>query len=378
MKRDTYRKCNQVLLLLLASCMFCNAQEPISAITGRLDSDPAKWVYISYSANGISYKDSARTNNGAFYGKLALTNGTLVRVAPRLMPKSEETITLYMVPGDQVTVLISKGFSGYSIKGSSSASDFQTLDAIDKIYSDSMAAVDNQINSAQKKGDIKEAFRFLRIRSEQQNRLKSIYRGYLDTHPHSSLGFYALIKYAGYDFDPLDVDSLFGKLPSHLKKWPAATRFKKIIDVSKSTFIGSVAPEFSAKDTSGNMVSLSTFRGKYVLLDFWASWCGPCRGQSPFLVEAYSKYNEKGFTILSVSLDMPGKKEDWIKAIRDDKMNWTHVSELAYFDSEIAKLYAVDYVGIPYNFLIDPAGKIVARNLRNDDIESRLKNIFID
>ncbi|MCX6208424.1 MAG: TlpA disulfide reductase family protein [Bacteroidetes bacterium] len=135
-----------------------------------------------------------------------------------------------------------------------------------------------------------------------------------------------------------------------------------------------VVPDFTANDIDGIPLKLSNFyKGKkVVLIDFWASWCGPCRMENPNVVAAYQKYHSKGFDIISVSLDKT--KEAWLAAIKEDKLNWTHVSELKYWNSEIAKQYGVQ--SIPTNFLIDGNGKLIAAELRGLDLEIKLKEIL--
>lgn len=110
-------------------------------------------------------------------------------------------------------------------------------------------------------------------------------------------------------------------------------------------------------------------RGKYVLLDFWASWCAPCREENPNIVKQFNAFKDKGFTVLSVSLD--DNKSDWLKAIKDDNLNWTHVSELKRWDGKVAMQYKIE--GIPASFMLDPAGKIIAKNLRGDELSTFLK-----
>jgi thiol-disulfide isomerase/thioredoxin len=128
--------------------------------------------------------------------------------------------------------------------------------------------------------------------------------------------------------------------------------------------------EFTQNDTLGNPVSLSSFKGKYVLVDFWASWCGPCRAENPNVVKTYQKFQNKNFTILSVSLDRPGQKERWLKAIHDDGLTWTHVSDLKFWDNAVAKQYGIR--AIPQNLLLDPSGKIIAKNLRGEELAEKL------
>lgn len=132
--------------------------------------------------------------------------------------------------------------------------------------------------------------------------------------------------------------------------------------------IGNMAPDFSMPDTSGVMVSLSQFKGQYVLVDFWASWCGPCRGENPYVVAAYQKFKKKNFTVLGVSLDE--NKADWLEAIKEDKLTWKHISDLKGWSTEVVKLYGFD--GIPYNVLLDPQGKIIATELREEALEAFL------
>jgi thiol-disulfide isomerase/thioredoxin len=139
-------------------------------------------------------------------------------------------------------------------------------------------------------------------------------------------------------------------------------------------WVGKQAPEISLPDANGKEISLSSFRGKYVLVDFWASWCGPCRAENPNLVKAYLKYKAKNFEILGISLDRPGEKDKWLKAIMDDKLTWTHISDLKFWESPVVPLYKIE--GIPFNVLVDPAGKIVAENLRGEALDTKLGAIL--
>lgn len=136
--------------------------------------------------------------------------------------------------------------------------------------------------------------------------------------------------------------------------------------------VGQVAPDFTLPDPSGKMISLSSFRGKYVLVDFWASWCGPCRQENPNVVKAYQQYKGKNFTILGVSLDKT--KDKWQEAIKADGLAWNHVSDLKFWDSAVVPLYGLN--AIPTNFLLDPQGKVIAANLRGPALEAKLQEVL--
>jgi len=138
--------------------------------------------------------------------------------------------------------------------------------------------------------------------------------------------------------------------------------------------IGKVAPNFSAPDTNGNLLDLNSIKGKVTIIDFWAAWCGPCRRENPNVVKTYQKYHDKGLEIISVSLDKPGQKDRWLKAIKDDNLTWHHVSNLNYFSDPVARLYNIR--SIPATYILDEDGKIVAKNLRGARLEAKIKELL--
>jgi peroxiredoxin len=170
------------------------------------------------------------------------------------------------------------------------------------------------------------------------------------------------------------VAPLYNSLAPEIKQSEGGKEFGDRLPKLKSVALGEMAPLFTEADTAGKMVSLQSFRGKYVLIDFWASWCGPCRHENPNVVRAYNHYKDKNFTILGVSLDKSNGKQKWLDAIHKDHLTWTQVSDLQFWKSKDADLYVVR--GIPANFLVDPNGKIIAKNLHGFDLEDKLAELF--
>lgn len=159
------------------------------------------------------------------------------------------------------------------------------------------------------------------------------------------------------------------------KDWPeyeVTKQFIEMVDKMKVTAIGQITPEIEMPNPDGQIIKLSSLRGKYVLVDFWAKWCGPCRKENPNVVRAYQKYKDKGFEVFGVSLDR--NKEDWVQAINEDGLTWTHVSDLKYFDSKAAHDFNIS--AIPFSILLDPEGKIIAKNLRGAALDKKLEEVL--
>ncbi len=200
---------------------------------------------------------------------------------------------------------------------------------------------------------------------------KAILRKYVKENPDS---YFSLLTLKGLDSynDPAVSLPPFKKLTQRIQNTPAGKAFKASLDKAAKVGEGNYAPDFVQNDVDGKPVSLSSFKGKYVLLDFWASWCAPCRAETPNVVKAYNQYKDKNFTVLSVSIDMPAEKKAWTEAIAKDRMTWTNV--LSPYNNEAAKLYNI--LAIPSNFLIDPTGKIIGHNLTGKKLTDALAKVM--
>lgn len=202
----------------------------------------------------------------------------------------------------------------------------------------------------------------------------SLKYAFIKKYPQSYFSLEALIELSGKDIDVQKTAPLFEKLSGPLRNSKEGLAFAKRLYDKGPTSVGAYAPDFEQPDAKGNKVKLSDFKGRYVLLDFWASWCGPCRAENPEVVKAFNTYKDKSFTVLGVSLDKEDKRDAWQQAIVKDGLVWTQVADLKGWDNSAAKLYEVH--AIPQNYLIDPAGKIVAKNLRGEALHAKLKELL--
>jgi len=204
---------------------------------------------------------------------------------------------------------------------------------------------------------------------------KDISLKFAETHLNSFMGLYTFNMYVlDNKFDPANVEPLFNRFSANLKSSPLGKRTIEKIEIGKRRQTGAKATDFTQNDLNDKPFTLSSLRGKYVLVDFWASWCGPCRAENPNVVKAYNELKGKNFEIVGVSLDYPGGKAAWEAAVKKDGLPWIQVSDLKGWKNEVAVMYGIN--SVPQNLLIDPQGMIIAKNLRGEALTEKLKELI--
>jgi peroxiredoxin len=371
------------LFLFILAPVWAAAQPPAQAfkIKGELKSfKPIDKIYISYRDGDNSVRDSFTTKEGSFQyeGKIAEPTVAYLQVKYTQQAGEErakqEAIQFFLEP-TKIEITAQDSIKNNTVKGPKGQPDFDKLRKAADVYTPQIKELQEDYGTARKAGNKAEMDKIEKQLDALDDEIREkVYGDFLKHHTQSPIALYALQQYAGWEIDASKVEPLFSLLPAAVQQWSSAVALKNRIDIAKKTAIGSYAMDFTQNDTLGNPVSLSSFKGKYVLVDFWASWCGPCRAENPNVVKAFNKYRDKNFTILSVSLDRPNAKEKWLKAIHDDGLAWNHVSDLKFWDNAVAKQYGIQ--AIPQNLLIDPQGKIIAKNLRGEELDQKLAEML--
>jgi peroxiredoxin len=380
------------IIALLPALAFAQNAQPftIKSKIGTLNA-PAK-AFLVYRLGANDVTDSASISNGAFtFTGVVMTpvNASLfidykgigfAKYIAQNFPdggpsKTADLLNFYIEKG---TINITSADSAVKaeVTGSQTNDDNKKLKAQLKVVMSKAQGIMKEAQAATAEQKRSAAFQnALQVKYKGiQNEQKAVLKAFITQNPNSYLSLLALTSVGGPSPDVSEVEPLYDLLSPEIKATEQARQLKNSMDQLKLTAIGSIAPDFTQNDVNGIPVRLSSFKGKYVLIDFWASWCGPCRQENPNVVRNYNKYKGKNFTVLGVSLDKPDAKAAWLAAIKNDGLTWTQVSDLKFWNNLAASLYGVQ--SIPQNFLIDPQGKIVAKNLRGDDLDAKLEQLL--
>ncbi|MBS1919477.1 MAG: AhpC/TSA family protein [Bacteroidetes bacterium] len=366
-----------LIIIIVALSLKATAQKPNVFVNANIKGIKfGDWVY--YRTLGGEMKDSVKTVQNGFRFKLNIPAGEgniyLLQIGKGYQDNNTSLVYL-----DKGTVNIKgkgPGFKDAKLSGTSSVKDWNT-------YND-FTQKDPRVNDAdsfyKKANELYSKHDSLGLKALEPklNYLDSVKtelsKQWVNEHLNSPISAFVLSFVLKYKLKMEETEAIMNKISASAKNNIPAKKVLHSIEVDKLTGMGRTAMDFTQTDTLGKPVSLKDFRGKYVLVDFWASWCVPCRGENPNVVKAFASYKSKNFTVLGVSLDNPGKKDAWLKAIHDDGLTWTHVSDLKGWSNAVAKQYDIN--SIPSNLLIDPEGKIVAKDLHGEELEKKLSELL--
>ncbi len=379
------------IIILIATISSCETETKHFTVSGEVRNANGEKLYlIELQSNNIVFLDSIILNNEGNFNFKGITD---IPKFYALRTTPNNYLTLIVNPFEQITVKTDGNnlAKDPTIEGSI---ETQKITELRKRLDGSVNRLDSLGNYYRSLIGTKDLVRVRDSLNQVSKEIINNHREYTklfvkeNSHSLASLmALYQQIAPRRYVLNPADDYEYFVLVDSTLMaKYPESDAVKALhtqmqeikrqrnaeTEINSVVGMGVLAPEISLPNPEGDTIKLSSLRGKYVLIDFWASWCRPCRVENPNLVNSYKKYHDKGFEIYQVSLDK--KKESWTEAIKSDQLNWIHVSDLQYWNSSAAQLYKVQ--AIPASFLIDKNGKIIAKNLRGDALDAKLSELF--
>ena len=362
---------NLLAILVLALTVFsCQTAKDEFSIKGTIAGVETGKVYLEKIVDGRPQSiDTADVVDGkfAFTGKMELPDIRILRL------NEQDYFAQLFLDNSKINVVANKdSLRATKITGSPSQDIFQVyLTELEKLNKQ-VQELQQKYQSAMTTGNEDEAKKAEIDYKAMIEDMKVFTKNFVKEHNSSVVAAYITLVQLANDIQSAELDSIIVKFPAEISNSEYVVKVKEIADAMKKTAIGVVAPDFTMNDPAGNPVTLSSLRGKVVMIDFWASWCAPCRQENPNVVKLYQKYNSKGFEIIGVSLDRT--KEEWVQAIKDDQLSWVHVSDLQFWQNTAARLYSVN--AIPQTYLLDAEGKIIAKGLRSEQLAAKLSELF--
>lgn len=369
------------MLLLLP---LIGAAQKSYTISGKIPglNEPAKVYLITMQSNQFRDTDSATLVNGEFKfnGSVTEPQQAALRLRRINTPESKYRPDMleFFLENSEISVTAKDSIKYASVNGSVADREYRDLEAIASLMRRTLVRIQDEFGKKTSAGVSVYPLEVRKNAAESVQKtveeLRNVRLMFATSHPKSFMGLYTFNEILDQKFVPTEMESLFNNFSAELKSSPLGQKTLQRINIAKRAQTGIKATDFTQNDLNGKPFTLSSLRGKYVLVDFWASWCAPCRAENPNVVKAYNELKGKNFEIVGVSLDYPGSKGAWAAAVKNDGLPWIQVSDLKGWKNEVALIYGIN--SVPQNLLIDPQGMIIGKNLRGDALTEKLKQLI--
>tara|TARA_R110000772_G_scaffold217266_3_gene327704 strand:- start:1101 stop:2210 length:1110 start_codon:yes stop_codon:yes gene_type:complete len=361
-----------LITIILISCNTDTNSYTISGVATGFDDNTAMLVY-TLENNSAKIVDTLIVSDGKFSGEFSKKETSNVHYFH--LPEYKANILFFPENEDLNVTLYKDSIQSSFVSGSPQNEAYTNYTQKLRSYNAIKQEQSSRFQAARSQNDraaIAKIQNEARVLAAEESAIKI---EFISSNVNSSFSVMLLSELVSKkEITASEATELIGKLSPKISALSITKDLQKSLAEIKQSDVGGLAPGFSAPSPDGKVVSLQDALGKYTIIDFWASWCRPCRAENPNVVRVYNKYHDKGLNIISVSLDKAGQKDRWIKAIADDKMDWYHVSNLKSWQEPIAKMYGVR--SIPATFLLDENGKIIGKNLRGAALESKIASLF--
>ena len=354
------------IFVILSSC---TGNKDHFKITGNIKGADTGMVFLQkYDQDRWISMDSVKLEKGEFEfsGKVDLPG--MWQIA---MLQNQVVVPLFVENSKIEVQIFPDSLDKSSIKGSATQDIYQQFVSSNNAINKKMDEAYKEWKKAKEANDTLGIQKNDSISNALDLEMKKLLQDFAKTNNKTVVSPYLVMRNS-WQFELPELEEIVNAMDTGLNASQYMQFLKKRVEILKRVSVGQIAPDFTLNDTTGRPVSLSSLKGKFLLVDFWASWCGPCRAENPNVLKAYQAYSKKGFDVLGVSFD--SNRDRWIKAQKEDKLPWTHVSDLKGWGNEAGKLYGVN--SIPANVLLDKEQKIIARNLRGEDLIKKLEEIF--